>query len=138
MIDYFGKRNKFYGETLKLKAAAFFGDIDIWATSNSFTDVFTILHKEHPAHAIQDLFISAQSHLHVCSVTQEDIFITAQEKWSDFEDCLVYTCAKKIKADYLLTRDREGFLRSDIPCLTLPEFFSAFEEKTGISYEDIS
>lgn len=138
LIDYFGRREKFYHEAVKLKAAAFFGDIDIWATSNSFTDVFYILHKEHPSHVIQDMFLAAKNHINVCSVTQDDIFNTAQEKWSDFEDCLIYTCAKKIRVDYLLTRDIDGFLRCDIPCLTPSDFFSVFEEQTGISYEDTS
>lgn len=137
LLDYFGRREAFYADTIKLKAAAFFGDVDIWATANAFTDVFYILHKEHDSQTIQDMFLASRDFLNVCSITSEDIFITAQTKWSDFEDCLAYSCAKKIRADYILTRDKDGFLRSDIPCSTPAEFFATFEEQTGISYDEI-
>lgn len=138
LIDYFAKRDYFYQDAVKLKAVSFFGDIDVWATSNSFTDVFYILHKEHESQVIQDCFLASKEFLNICSVTSDDIFSTATEKWADFEDCLLYRCAKKLKADYLLTRDKEGFLRADIPCLSPSEFFVAFEAETGISYDDIT
>lgn len=138
LIDYFAQRNDFYDDTLKLKAAAVFGDIDIWATSNSLTDVFYILRKSHGSSIIQEMFLNAKELLNICSVTSEDIFATAEKKWPDFEDCLMYRCAEKIKADYLLTRDREGFFGANTPCLSPSEFFVMLEKEVGISYQDIS
>lgn len=137
LIDFFGKRAPFYQDAVKLKAAALFGDIEIWATANSFTDVFYILHKTHDSHAIQDMFIASKEILNICSVTSEVILSTAEKKWPDFEDCLIDTCAKNIRADYVLTRDKEGFSFSHTPISSPKEFFLEFEETTGISYAEL-
>jgi len=137
LIDYFGERRKFYMDAVKLRIAASFGDIELWGTANSFTDTFYILRKDHDSKTIQDLFLANRDVLSICSVTSADIYDCAEEKWPDFEDCLIHTCAQKIKADYILTRDADGFARASIPCLSPSEFFTVFEEKTGISYAEV-
>lgn len=138
LIDYFGAREQFYNDAVKLKAASFFGDIELWATSNSFTDVFYILNKEYKSHIIQDMFLTSKEFLHICSVASSDVYDASNEKWSDFEDCLVHRCALKIKADALVARDNRGFTHAQIPCFTPAEFFDNFESKTGISYAEIA
>ena len=137
LIDYFGAQEQFYQDSVKLKAAAFFGDIDLWAASHSFTDVFYILNKEHKSRAIQDMFLSSKEFLNICSVAPEDIYGSAQEKWSDFEDCLIHHCALKVKAEYLITRDAQGFTHAQIPCFTPAELFEKLEKETGVSYAEI-
>jgi predicted nucleic acid-binding protein len=138
LLDYFGARPQFYDEAVKLKAAAFFGDMEIWATSNSFTDVFYVLSKEHQSYATQDMFLSSKEFLNICSVAADDIYKAAQEKWADLEDCLIHRCALKIKAQYLITRDKQGFAHAQIPCLSPAEFFELFEKETGISFAEIN
>jgi len=137
LIDYFGERRRFYMDAVKLRIAASFDDVELWGTANSFTDVFYILHKDHDSKSIQKLFLSNRDTLNICSITSADIYDAAEEKWLDFEDCLLHICARKLKADYIITRDREGFARSTIPCLDPLEFFVVFEEKTGITYEEV-
>ncbi|MCL2807789.1 MAG: PIN domain-containing protein [Coriobacteriia bacterium] len=137
LIDYFGEHRAYYSDALKLRVAADFGDIELWATSNSFTDTFYILKKDHNSQSVQELFLANKGLLSICSVTAEDICLAAEEGWPDFEDCLVYVCARKTKADYILSRDKDGFARSSIPCLSPSEFFVAFEERTGISYAEV-
>ena len=137
MIDYFGERRTFYSDAVKLKIAASFGDVDLWGTANSFTDAFYILRKDHESQTIQELFLKNRDTISICSITSDDIFDAADEKWLDFEDCLIHICAKKIKADYLITRDKDGFARASIPCLEPSEFFAELEEKRGISYSEV-
>ena len=137
LIDYFGERREFYEDAVKLRIAASFGDVELWGTTNSFTDVFYILRKDHDSQRIQELFLANRDLLHICSVTSEDIFCAAEEQWADFEDCLIHICAGKIRADYILTRDTKGFARASIPCFAPPEFFDVFEEKTRISYAEV-
>lgn len=137
LIDFFGKRPAYYDEAVKLKAAAFFGDIEAWATANSLTDVFYVLSKNQKSSAIQKMFLASKDTLHICSVTPEDIYATAEQEWQDFEDGLVDICAQKLRADYLLTRDIKGFAQAKSPVRTPAEFLSAFEQETGISYAEL-
>lgn len=58
----------------------------------------------------------------VCSVTNNDVLIAFQQKASDFEDCLVATCAKSIHCDYIITLNTKDFKDFGIPVLTPSEF----------------
>lgn len=137
LIDFFGRRPLFYNEAAQLKAAAFFGDIEVWATANSLTDVFYVLHKNHDSLTIQEAFLSSRDTLHICSVTSEDIYTTAERKWPDFEDCLIDVCARSVRADYLLSRDREGFAHAETNTISPEDFLILLREQTGISYAEI-
>ena len=54
----------------------------------------------------------------VCSVTNQDVLTAFQRKARDFEDCLVATCAKSIRCDCIVTRNKKDFEEFDIPLLT--------------------
>ena len=64
-----------------------------------------------------------------------DVFL-CREQWEDFEDCLIWRAAKKIKADYIVTRNTADFVRSDIPVLTPAKFFSTIETEQNLVYEE--
>lgn len=138
LLDLYGKREGFYEEAVKLKCAAVFGDIDIWATANSYTDVFYLLSKAASSATVQDAFIEGSEVFNICSVDSVDIITAAQQKWQDFEDCLVDVCAKKLKAHYILTRDKKGFKQAGTPCLTPAEFLALYEQETGLSYAELA
>jgi len=137
LLDYFGKQSTFYMDAVKLRIAASYRDVELWGTANSLSDVYYLLQKDHGSKAVQDLFLANREVLNICSVTSEDIFDSAEEKWSDFENCLLHTCAKKIRADYIITLDLDGFIRSTIPCVSPSEFFNDLEEKRGICYSKV-
>jgi len=50
----------------------------------------------------------------IVSVTHEDCAIAMAIPIEDFENALVSACAKKAKADYIISRD-EKFLKDDSP-----------------------
>ena len=52
----------------------------------------------------------------------EDLFDAALLKWKDFEDSVQYMIAKRIKADFIISRDLRGFHQSDIQVMTPQEF----------------
>jgi predicted nucleic acid-binding protein len=56
-----------------------------------------------------------------CSVTNNDVLTAYQKKARDFEDCLMATCAKSIRCDYITTRNKKDFEEFDIPVLTPTE-----------------
>lgn len=137
LIDLFGKRESYFAEASQLKSAAILKDIEVWGTINSYTDVFYILKGFFDSGVIQDAFIEGMNYFNVCSVDSADILETAKLKWADFEDCLVTVCAKKLRADYILTRDKDGFVHASTPALTPAEFLEMFEAETGISYAEV-
>lgn len=118
LIDYFGRREPFFEACNSLRIAEWYGELELWASAKSFADVFYVLSRHVPSADIQRAFFASSSFLHIASIDGNDIMCAAQEGWDDFEDCLVARAARKIDADWIITRDVDGFVRSRIPVMT--------------------
>ena len=119
---------------LQLKVMEAFGDVDLWISAKSYTDLFYLIAKELGSEQAQALLESTLEWLSVCSVEEDDIKSGLQARWSDFEDCLVNICAEKVKADYLITRDAHGFDDARIPHGSASSFMDFVFEKTNVRY----
>lgn len=137
MLDLFACREEFVKEAYALKGMALFNEAELWVSAKSFTDVFYLMRgkEEFASEAIQDIFLDNLTYLNVCSIDKEDIVESARSKWPDFEDCLVSRCADKVKADYLLTRDKNGFKLANVAWCSPADFFERLEKEQGIVYD---
>ena len=68
-----------------------------------------------------------KSFVEVCPVDSEDIFLSCDSDWSDYEDGVQYLCAKRCNSDYIITRNGNDFQMSDIPVLTPDELLDIIE-----------
>ncbi len=57
--------------------------------------------KAHGSARMQEILKEVSPLLNVCSIDGADISNALSEQWEDFEDCLIWRAAKKIKADAL-------------------------------------
>lgn len=138
LIDLFDRRTPFATDALKLRVANEFGDVELWASAKSFTDVFYVMVRAGAtSEAVQEVFSESLSFLHVCSVDEDDIALAAAQKWEDFEDCIVALCAEKVHAQFIITRDKDGFERSKLPALSPQAFFDYLEEEYEIVYDEV-
>lgn len=139
MIDLFTCRPPEGEEATKLRVMEEIGDIELWVSAKSFTDVFYVMlkNRSNRSEDVQRAFLQSLDYLNVCSVDAADIREACERSWPDFEDCLVDVCAEKVKADYLLTRDRKGFSRSRKVVFSPKELFDSLETELGLTYEII-
>ena len=138
LIDLFDSRAPFAADALKLRIANEFGDVELWASAKSFTDIFYVMVRAGAtSEAVQDVFSESLSFLHVCSVDEDDIALAAAQRWDDFEDCIVALCAEKVHAQFIITRDKAGFERSKLPALPPQAFFDYLEEEYEIVYDEV-
>ena len=56
-----------------------------------------------------------------------DTELTFEEDFSDFEDCLQDECAKQVFADYIITRNTDDFLTSEIPAISPADFLEEWK-----------
>jgi len=138
MLDLLVRRQPWEREALLIRGMAYFGDAELWVPAKSFTDLFYIMTKEFPSDCVQQLFLECRKDFHLCSLNEEDVFEACHRSWSDFEDCLVSVCAEKVKADWIITRDASGFLKSKVAVLTPKEFLERMEQEYDLYYELIS
>ena len=137
LIDLLTERPPEGVEAVKLLAMQELGDVELWASAKSFTDMFYVMRKENPSEVVQQAFIDSLEYLQVCELGCEDIRAAAERKWTDFEYCLIDVCAEKIRADVLLTRDKDGFKQSRLKTASPKQMFLWLEEEMRLTYEVI-
>ena len=112
LIDLYQERHPYYEDVKKLQIMEEFGDAELWASAKSFTDIYYIMRKECVGADILRGFDASFEFLRICSIDGEDVKSAVRLEWIDFEDCVIEMAARKVKADFLLTRDAAGFALS--------------------------
>ena len=119
---------------LRMRVMHAFGDVELWVSAKSYTDLFYLMRRELDSKAAHDLLEDTLEFLKICSVEEADVRAALHARWTDFEDSLVDVCAQKIKADYLVTRDAKGFDASRIPHGDASSFMDFVFQKTNVRY----
>ena len=137
LLDVFLCREQFVADAKKLFIMKQFRDAELWIAAQSYTDLYYVGAKAHGSDRMQKILKEVFPLLNVCSIDGADMSYALDEQWQAFEDCLIWRAAKKIKADYIVTRNVADFTRSDIPVLTPGEFFSTMEAEQNFVYEEV-
>ena len=127
IIDVLLEREPFAENSCKILSLCEEHRVDGFISASSVTDIYYLVRKH--THST-DLAYKAVGKLleivKVCSVTNNDVLTAFQRKARDFEDCLMATCAKSIRCDYIITRNKKDFEEFNIPLLTPTEFLQQF------------
>lgn len=137
LIDLYQERHPFYEDVKKLQVMEEFGDAELWVSAKSFTDIYYVMRKECAGTDILRAFDVSFEFLNICSIDGEDVQNAVRLEWMDFEDCLIEMAARKVKADFLLTRDASGFAQSKIPVKRPEAFLDWLERECGSVYGEI-
>ena len=134
LVDYFSARDPFSDAMVKLRIAGMLGDIQLWCSAKSFTDVFYIASKAVASDDLQRAFLKSLEFLQMASVDGGCVREACLRGWDDFEDCLVSVTAERCRADVLLTRDVSGFERSAVPVMTPEAYLESLRQNQGVWY----
>lgn len=122
ILDVLLEREPFVEDSYKVLSLCEEHRLDGFVSASSVTDIYYLVRKY--THST-DLAYKAVGKLleivKVGSVTNNDVLIAFQRRAKDFEDCLVATCAKSIRCDYIVTRNKKDFEEFDFPLLTPTE-----------------
>ena len=142
VVDFFAHREGFYDDARKLFLVGALKEYELWIGAVQFTDIFYLLtnssaeQKLSCAQARQEI-IKLRKFIRVSSLTEGDVDEALDSAWEDFEDACVYQCARKIKADAIITRNKKDFEKSSIKVFDCAEWFSYLEETRGLVYEEV-
>ena len=134
LFDVFAQREPFWKASQKLLVMQAFGDAELWAVPQSYLDIFYVLKKARPAAELQSALAKSLERINLCSTEHSDVLAACSAGYA-----LIGIAAKKVSADYLLTRDERqpGFQQLGIPALTPEAFFEHMNTKHGITYDTI-
>lgn len=138
LIDYYAQRRPFFEDVVRLRVAAMFGDVELWAASASFADVEYVLRKAIPVKELRPLMQRSLEFIRIVAPTAADTEEALGSTWPDLEDFLIARCAERIKADRIITRDSNGFAGSSILAQSPSGFLAWLEEEQGIVYDEVA
>jgi hypothetical protein len=58
----------------------------------------------------------------IAVIDDDNIKSALNMRWDDFEDCVQYVAAKDFKADYIITRDENGYEDGEIMTISPHDF----------------
>lgn len=137
LLDIVLDRKPFANAARRVMIAGFYRDVELWAAAKSFTDVFYVARKAKGHEAAYRTVKSVVDEVSLCSTDGTDIQNALEARWPDFEDCVIYQAALKIKSDYIITRNAEDFSRSSIPTMSPTEFIDFMKSELHLCYYEM-
>lgn len=116
------------------------GEFSLWISTSQVTDLIYILSdggKKHLVSKTLERLRGIRTFVNVYPVTTNDIDTILATTWPDPEDALIVEMALRIKADAIITSDKELFEIDAIPVYDAHEFFTLMEEEEGITYTEV-
>ncbi|GAP72448.1 hypothetical protein SAMD00024442_32_10 [Candidatus Symbiothrix dinenymphae] len=125
VIDWLIDRMPFAeASTAALKIAANNGVA--YVSASAITDVYYIVRKLDGVDAARMSINRILDILKIAAIDEYDIIAARYSLFADFEDAVQFTCAKKLGADYIITRDTADFELSTIPAISPENFISHY------------
>jgi len=126
-LDVLLNRTEFFQSShdiLKLSAQ---DKVTAFLTTNTITDMFYVLYKNS-----KDALKSKQAIAQLLklvtleAITPSDISLALTSNIIDFEDAVICFAAKRIKADYIVTRNADDFTASPVKAMSPADFIGEF------------
>jgi predicted nucleic acid-binding protein len=99
----------------------------IWLTASTITDIYYVSRKAlSSAAAAKDIVATLINAFQIASVDKADCQNALEIDSGDYEDALVSVCAKRAKAEWIITRNIGDFAVSPVPAITPEDFLNEF------------
>lgn len=136
LIDYFAQRQPFFEPIAKIRVAQVFGDVELWASVQSFPDIEHVLRKAIPVPKLRRMLKESLAFINIATPSASDLAEGVESGWPDLEDFVIAASASRVQADYLISRDRGGFKKCGVETLTPAEWVALMEGK-GVTYAEV-
>lgn len=127
ILDIFLKREPFYYSASKLFKKIEDKKLKGCLCALSFPTLFYLLSKELSREKAIKTLEKIRIVFSVATVDQKVIDLSLASDFKDFEDAVQYYSAVQVKADCLITRNKDDYIDNKIPTLTPEEFLALFE-----------
>ena len=108
IVDIISKRDG-YLDSLEIFKFCETGHVDGFVSATTVTDVIYILRKYISPDAVRESVRTLLMIVDVADVLKSDISSAFLSEMKDYEDAVQVSCAKRIKADYIVTHNLKDF-----------------------------
>ena len=116
VVDVLSRRDG-YEESLQLVKYCELGKVEGFVSAVTVTDVMYILRKHIDPSLVREAVQTLLLIVDVANVLKSDITSAFTSDMKDYEDAVQASCAERVKADYIVTRNIKDFASSPIPAI---------------------
>ncbi|MEW5920627.1 MAG: PIN domain-containing protein [Bacillota bacterium] len=123
ILDMIAKRDPFFMSAAKVLLLSAEEKIEAYITSNIVTDIYYIACRHYMRESeAMDMLHKLLKIIGVLDVGHRDCLKALELPMEDYEDALLAVCAKRVNADYIVTRDMEHFRNSPVSPISPDDF----------------
>jgi len=127
ILDFAMKRGEHYAFARKIMEEIAEGRLIGHVSASQITDIYYFLEKEFSREKAVKVIVDLIGSIRVIRVDKETIETAIESGMSDFEDAVQAASAHAVYVDIVVTRDKKGFLDSDLRVYSPEEFLKALE-----------
>ena len=121
ILDVLCSRQPFVDDAAKIFRLCEINKIDGYISALSVPNIVYVMRKELDNEKIKDILEKLSLIVTTVDLKADDIKKAASLDFNDFEDALQSVAAKRIKADYIVTRNGKDFSKSQVKAISPTE-----------------
>ena len=126
-LDVLAEREPFFKDSKAVLDLCENKRVQGFLSASSATDIFYLIRRQlHSVDLAYKALGSVFDIAKVLTVTNEDVLNAYLQRASDFEDCLLATCAKANQCDAIVTRNKKDFLSFGITLFSPEELLNIY------------
>ena len=126
ILDVLCDRKEFVSSALTVFNACEKGMIEGYISALSIPNIVYIMRKQLTPAKTREILDSLKKIFLISDLKESDLFDAVQLGFDDYEDALQSICAKRIEADFILTRNVKDFLESPVKAIAPSDFLGLF------------
>ena len=124
ILDVRTKREPFFAPAANLWAEVENRNIRAHLASHTITTLFYLMKRAKGKRLAKAAIRDLMEVFEIAPVDKKTLLLALESEFTDFEDAVQFAAAKKINADFIITRNIRDFKKSDIP-VTSPDLYLA-------------
>lgn len=137
LIDLAARREPFASDVKKLCIASYFGDVQLWISTQSYADAYYVLGRSAPKSEVKGALAATLEFFLVVGTFAADLKPALESDWDDVEDYLIAHSARRADAQFFITRDKALAEKCPVPAMTAAEFLHYLEHEKGLVYDEV-
>lgn len=122
LLDVLQKRLPYFEDSVRIWKICETKQAEGYVSALTFANLVYVMRKELDAEKINEILKKLSLIFIFENFNVSDMSAAAEMQWDDFEDAIQSVTAKRIHADYIITRNEKDFRKSDVTALTATEF----------------
>ena len=123
VLDVLCNRKNLVESSSKLLKLCETKKLEGYLSAISVPNIAYILRKELSIEKLKTVIVKLNIIFSIVELKTNDLILATNLNFKDYEDALQSVCAKRIKADYIVTRNIKDFKNSPVKAVTPEELF---------------